>query len=57
MIEPSGDESWQITFWNTAGYELPASGGSGDGPFIALGGLMLAVAGGMLARRKDELQR
>ncbi len=54
VSEPEDSGPWQITVWNTAGYELPASGGPGVGPYVALGALLLAFAGRMLVRRKDE---
>ena len=49
-------DAYTVYVYNSAGYELPASGGSGTALYTALGGLMTATAGAalVLCRKKKE---
>ena len=53
-VAQTEDGSWQITIWNTAGQELPATGGPGTGIFHMCGSLILMLAGiiFLLGKRK-----
>ena len=46
------DDTWQIRVWNSAGVELPSTGGIGTRIFTILGVLMILGAGVMLFSRR-----
>ncbi len=52
MLVPSGKGVWKLSVQNTAGYELPSTGGFGTEGFLILGGLLTIGAAGLLIRRK-----
>ena len=44
-------EIWQLTVYNTAGYELPHTGGPGTAGYTVGGMLLLALAGALLRKK------
>ena len=49
-----GNYVWEITVYNSTGYELPSTGGPGTALFTAIGGIMTALAGAVLSLRKRK---
>ena len=45
------EATWQIRVWNSQGYALPSTGGSGTALFYLLGGILLSGAGILLLTR------
>ena len=54
--DENGNTVWEITVYNSTGYELPSTGGRGTALFTAVGGIMTAAAGAILTlkRRKER---
>jgi len=48
------DATWQIHVWNNPGVVLPSTGGPGTALFTAIGGIMTATAGAVMALRKRK---
>ena len=58
VTHDTATDVWRVPVWNTAGYELPHTGGPGTFPFTLLGSLLvlLAVAWCAFARHKRSAQ-
>jgi LPXTG-motif cell wall-anchored protein len=51
VTQSAEDGPWTVEVWNTAGVELPNTGGPGSGVFTCLGVVLIALAGAILCRR------
>ena len=51
VAQSAEDGPWTVEVWNTAGVELPNTGGPGSGVFTCLGVVLIALAGAILCRR------
>ena len=54
VIRDTDTGEWTIIITNSAGYELPASGGSGTTLFTAIGTLLSGTAGAILMLKKRK---
>ncbi len=52
----NGKDVWEITVYNSSGYELPSTGGPGTTLLTVLGGVLIALAGVLLVIRQKRLQ-
>ena len=54
--DDSGNDVWEITVYNSTGYELPSSGGIGTSYFYLIGSIfiVLAVTGILLQQKKKK---
>ncbi|MBQ8160701.1 MAG: hypothetical protein IJ083_08090 [Clostridia bacterium] len=52
--DDNGNDVWEITIYNSAGYELPSTGGPGTRLIYLLGGILAMAAGVMLVQRKKQ---
>ena len=50
--DENGNDVWEITVYNSTGYELPSTGGPGTRLFTILGSILVLGAGLMLQRKR-----
>ncbi|MDO4850782.1 MAG: SpaA isopeptide-forming pilin-related protein [Actinomycetota bacterium] len=56
-LDPEDADTWQIEVWNSAGYELPSTGGPGTIMMYLVGGALMLLAGTGLIFRYLHTQR
>ena len=52
--DENNKDVWEITVYNSTGYELPQTGGIGTGLFTAIGGIITLTAGAALTLKKRK---
>ena len=52
LVKEKGYGVWKLSLQNTAGYELPSTGGSGTWHYLLLGGILSVFAGFLLRNRR-----
>ena len=57
-LDSEGADTWQIEVWNSAGYELPSTGGPGTIMMYLVGGALMLLAGtGLIFRHLHTWRR